>query len=171
MKKMKVWDLGVRLSHLAFGVLVLGAFLTSEEDESTPLHMRLGLILLGTVLFRVVWGFVGPRYARFRQFVRSPREVMKALREMVRGAPAHFVGHNPVGAVMVVTLLLALLTVTVTGVALSQGPEWTGALAISKSAAEGLKEVHEVAACHPGADQGAFSEHQVKIPRDAPAPR
>jgi cytochrome b len=146
MKKVKVWDLGVRLSHLAFGVLVLGAFLTSEEDESVPLHTRLGLILLGTVLFRVVWGFVGSRYARFSEFVRSPREIKDALRAMIRGAPRHFVGHNPVGAVMVVTLLATMLVVTVTGIAITQGPEWSGALQLSKSAAEGIKEVHEVAA-------------------------
>ena len=126
MKRVKVWDIAVRGSHLLFGVLVLAAFLTSEEDDSTPLHTRLGLVLFGVVLFRLVWGFVGSRYARFSEFVRSPREVMAALRQMVKGAPKHFVGHNPVGAVMVVTLLATLVTVTVTGILLSQGPEWSG---------------------------------------------
>ncbi len=146
MKRVKVWDIAVRGSHLLFGVLVLAAFLTSEEDDSTPLHTRLGLVLFGVVLFRLVWGFVGSRYARFSEFVRSPREVMAALRQMVKGAPKHFVGHNPVGAVMVVTLLATLVTVTVTGILLSQGPEWSGPLLMSKSFAHGVKEVHEVSA-------------------------
>jgi mono/diheme cytochrome c family protein len=65
---------------------------------------------------------------------------------MVRGAPRHFTGHNPVGAVMVVTLLAALLTVTVTGILISQGPEWSGPLLMSKATAHGIKEVHEFAA-------------------------
>ncbi|MDP1821684.1 MAG: DUF1924 domain-containing protein [Archangium sp.] len=146
MKKTKVWDLAVRLSHLLFGVLVLGAFLTSEEDDFIPIHTRLGLVLLGVVLFRVVWGFVGTKHARFADFVRSPKEVLEALRGMMRGQPGHFVGHNPVGAVMVVTLLATLVTVTVTGIIVSQGPEWSGPLLMSKSVAHSVKEVHEAAA-------------------------
>lgn len=146
MKRVKVWDLAVRTSHLLFGVLVLGAFFTADEDATIALHTRLGLVLLGVVLFRVAWGFVGSRYARFAEFVRSPREVLAALRAMARGAPQHFVGHNPVGAVMVVALLVTLLGVTVTGVVVSQGPEWSGPLQLSRGAAHAVKEVHEAAA-------------------------
>lgn len=146
MKEVKVWDVAVRGSHLAFGLLVLGAFLTSEEDTSVALHTRLGLVLLGVVLFRVVWGFVGSRHARFSDFVRPPREVIAALKDMVRGAPKHVLGHNPVGAVMVVALLTTMLAVTMTGIIISQGPEWSGPLALSKSTAHFVKEVHEAAA-------------------------
>lgn len=146
MKQVKVWDIAVRASHLLFGVLVLGAFLTSEEDESTWLHTRLGLVLLGVVLFRVVWGFVGSRYARFAEFVRSPREIRAALRDMARGAPKHFLGHNPVGAMMVVTLLVMMVVVTLTGIVIAQGPEWSGPLAMTKATAHLVKEVHEAAA-------------------------
>jgi cytochrome b len=146
MNKVKVWDLAVRLSHLLFGVLVLGAFLTSEEDDLVPVHTRLGLVLLGVVLFRVVWGFVGSRHARFADFVRSPRVVLAELRTMIRGKAGHYLGHNPVGAVMVVTLLAMLVVVTVTGIIVSQGPEWSGALLMSKDAAHAVKEVHEATA-------------------------
>jgi cytochrome b len=146
MNRIKVWDLAVRASHLLFGVLVLGAFLTADEDESTPLHARLGVLLLGVVLFRLVWGVVGTKHARFSDFVRPPREVLAALGAMLRGAPRHFLGHNPVGAVMVVTLLGAMLVVTVTGVAVSLGPEWSGPLALSSGAAHAVKELHEGAA-------------------------
>ena len=146
MKKTKVWDLAVRLTHLLFGVLVLGAFLTSEEDDLVPIHTRLGLVLLGVVLFRVVWGFVGTKHARFGDFVRSPKVVLESLRAMIRGKPIHSLGHNPVGAVMVVALLATLLTVTLTGIVVSLGPEWSGPLLISKSLAHGVKEVHEAAA-------------------------
>lgn len=146
MKKVKVWDAAVRLGHLLFGVLVLGAFLTAADDATIGLHTRLGVVLLGVVVFRLAWGVVGSRYARFAEFVRSPREVLAALRAMARGAPKHFIGHNPVGAVMVVTLLATMLLVTLTGLLVSQGPEWAGPLAMSHRTAEALKEVHEVAA-------------------------
>jgi len=146
MKKVKVWDLAVRLSHLLFGVLVLGAFLTSEEDSFIPIHTRMGLVLLGVVLFRLVWGFVGSKHARFRDFVRSPRVVLEELRAMRRGKPGHYLGHNPVGAVMVVALLTTLVVVALTGLLVSQGPEWSGPLLISKSTAHAIKEVHEAAA-------------------------
>jgi cytochrome b len=98
------------------------------------------------VLFRIVWGVVGTKHARFSDFIKPPREVFAALQSMVRGAPRHFLGHNPVGAVMVVALLAAMLVVTLTGVAISLGPEWSGPLVLSRQVAHGLKEVHEVAA-------------------------
>jgi cytochrome b len=146
MKQVKVWDLTVRLTHLLFGALVLGAFLTAEEDSNTRLHTRLGLILLGLVIFRVVWGFVGTKHARFTDFVRSPTEVVKALGAMIRGRPGHFLGHNPVGAVMVIALLVALLTVAVSGVLIALGPEWSGPLTMSKATGHAIKELHEGAA-------------------------
>lgn len=146
MERVKVWDPAVRLSHLAMGVLVLAAFLTSEEDERLPLHMRVGLLVLGVVVFRLVWGFVGTRHARFADFVRGPRAILEAARAMARGAPKHFLGHNPVGAVMVLTLLATLAVVAGTGLALGLGPDWDGPLALSKPALRGLKEVHEGAA-------------------------
>jgi cytochrome b len=144
--RLKVWDVIVRGTHLLFAALVLGGFLTSDDDENTVLHTRLGLVLLGLVLLRVSWGFVGSQYARFSQFVRSPRVVIAELKQMSRGTPGEYVGHNPVGAVMVVALLVALLVVTVTGLLVALGPEWSGPLAMSKALAGGVKELHEVAA-------------------------
>lgn len=148
MKRVKVWDIAVRLTHVALGCLVLGAFLTSEEDDTVPLHTRLGLVLLGVVLFRLVWGFVGSRHARFKDFVKSPREVLAAARAMVRGKPETHLGHNPVGGVMVVALLATLFTIAATGIVVAMGPEWNGALTgvLSKSSAHAVKELHEGAA-------------------------
>ncbi len=146
MKRIKVWDLVVRGTHLLFAGLVLAAFLTSDADENTVLHTRLGLVLLGVVALRVIWGFVGSGPARFASFVRAPRAVAAELKNMIRGKPNEFVSHNPVGAVMVVALLVALVVVTSTGVLIALGPEWSGPLVISKTLASGLKELHEVSA-------------------------
>ncbi len=148
MKRVKVWDVAVRVSHVALGSLVLAAFLTADEDDTVPLHTRLGLVLLGVVLFRLVWGFVGSPHARFKDFVKSPREVLAAARAMVRGKPESHLGHNPVGGMMVVALLATLFTIAATGIVIASGPEWNGALAgvLSKSSAHAVKELHEGAA-------------------------
>lgn len=146
--KVKVWDLAVRAGHWAMGALVLGAFLTAGEDEATPLHTRLGLALLGIVVFRLVWGFVGSRHARFRDFVRSPRTVVAYTRQYVRGRPGRHLGHNPLGGVMVMAMLGTLAVVTLTGVATVLGPEWDGPLAglLSEDTADAVKELHEASA-------------------------
>ncbi len=147
-KRVKVWDLAVRLGHWAMGGLVLAAFLTTEDDASTPLHTRLGLALLGLVVFRVVWGFVGSTHARFTDFVRSPQQVLTYVRAYVKGRPPGHVGHNPLGALMVVTLLATVLVVTLTGLFTALGPEFGGPLSalLSKDGAHAVKEVHEAAA-------------------------
>ncbi len=146
MTKIKVWDAAVRIGHWAMGALVLGAFLTAEQDDWTSVHTRLGLVLLGIVVFRLVWGVVGSKHARFKDFVRSPRTVLAYARQYVRGKPPHVLGHNPLGAVMVLALLATLLVATLSGVAMYLGPEWDGPFAalISHDLAEGLEEVHEV---------------------------
>lgn len=147
-KKLKVWDLAVRLGHWAMAALVLGAFLTADEDETLPLHMRLGLLLLGIVAFRLVWGFVGSRHARFSDFVRSPRAVLAYARQYVRGRPGRHLGHNPLGSVMVLALLGTLLLVTVTGLLTALGPEFDGPLSamFSRQGAHAVEEVHEASA-------------------------
>lgn len=143
--KVKVWDLAVRIFHWGVALLVLAAFLTSEEDESIPLHTKAGLAVLGAVVFRVAWGIWGSPHARFKAFVRSPREVLAYAREFVRGRPPVHASHNPLGGMMVVALLLTLLATALTGALTYAGPEWGGALAASLTKGQGkaLKELHE----------------------------
>lgn len=145
MKRVKVWDLAVRLFHGALMVLVALAFFTSEEDETTWLHAWLGLGVLGLLLFRVAWGFTGSPYARFSAFVRGPRAVLAYARAYVRGRPPLHLSHNPLGAVMVLALLAILGGVTLTGLLVYLGPEFGGPLSpwIGRSAADALMETHE----------------------------
>ena len=107
-----VWDLPVRLFHWLTVLSFAGAWLTAESERWRLLHVTLGYTLGGLVAFRLLWGLVGSRHARFASFVRGPRAVLRNLAAMVRGQPEHHVGHNPVGALAIVAMLgLAVLIV------------------------------------------------------------
>jgi len=101
-----VWDLPVRVAHWALVLAVAGCWATHYAGvEWFAWHRRLGYVVLVLAAFRVVWGLVGTRHARFATFVRGPGAVLAYLRE--RGRPA--VGHNPLGALSVIALLGLLL--------------------------------------------------------------
>lgn len=145
MRQVKVWDPFVRIFHWGLALAVLGSFLTSEKDRLVHLHARIGLVVLGLVMARVAWGFVGSPAARFSSFVRGPRAVLEYAREMVRGRPSLHRSHNPMGGAMVVALLAVLLGLAATGALSYAGPEFGGPLAghLARRSAHDLKEVHE----------------------------
>lgn len=99
-----LWDWPVRLCHLGFIMLVPLQWWTWREGHM-DWHVRLGLVLLGLVLFRFLWGFAGSETARFRQFLRGPG----AIRAYLAEGRWHGVGHNPLGGLSVLAILLALL--------------------------------------------------------------
>ena len=98
----RVWDLPVRLFHWSLVLLVPALWWTAETDRMDT-HMLLGEIMLGLLLFRLLWGVLGSSTARFASFVKGPRAVLRYLRGGARG-----LGHNPVGGWSVVLMLLAL---------------------------------------------------------------
>lgn len=96
-----VWDLPTRLFHWALVVCVVGAFITAKLGGNWMVwHGRFGITALGLLAFRLVWGFIGPTYARFAQFVRGPRTILAYLKGQWHGQ-----GHNPLGALSVLALL------------------------------------------------------------------
>jgi cytochrome b len=98
--RIRVWDLPTRLFHWTLAALVVASFAT-VKNGAMVWHERLGYAALALVLFRIVWGFVGGRYARFASFVRGPGAVLGYLRAAVPQSP----GHNPLGALSVLGLL------------------------------------------------------------------
>jgi cytochrome b len=136
--RIEVWDLPVRLFHWLLVFCFAGAFLTSEQDAWRAVHVTLGYTAAGLVLFRLIWGLVGGRYARFSQFVRGPGAVLRYLRTLLSGQPEHHTGHNPAGAWAILALLAGVLAVTASGWALytEQGGEWLEEL--HEALAEGL---------------------------------
>lgn len=110
-----VWDAPVRVFHWLAVLSFALAWLTSDSERWQLVHVTAGYTLAGLVAFRVLWGLVGTRHARFTDFVRGPRAVWDYLRSLATGRPQHHAGHNPAGALAIVGLLgLALLT-TLTG--------------------------------------------------------
>ena len=111
MQKILVWDWPVRLGHwLMVGGFIL-AWLTSESETFRLLHVISGATVLAVATFRLPWGFIGSRYARFVDFVRGPRAVKNYAAGLLKLEPAHHVGHNPAGGWAIVLLLgLGILT-------------------------------------------------------------
>lgn len=102
MRRIRVWDLPTRVFHWALAFSVFGAFISVKIGGNAMIwHGRFGLAVLALLLFRLVWGFVGPEHARFRSFVRGPAAVLA----QIRGKLPHVVGHAPLGALSVLALI------------------------------------------------------------------
>lgn len=106
MPKILVWDWPVRLGHWLMAGAFIVAWLTSESETWRLVHVIAGSTVLAVALFRVPWGFIGSRYARFVDFVRGPLAVKDYLASLLRLEPEHHVGHNPAGGWAIVVLLI-----------------------------------------------------------------
>ena len=111
--KVRVWDPLVRVFHWGLVAAFATAWLTA--DELQPVHEVAGYTVAGLVAFRLVWGLIGSRHARFAQFLKGPGETLGYLGDMTRGRERRYLGHNPAGAVMIVALLVTLSGTAFTG--------------------------------------------------------
>lgn len=129
-----VWDLPVRVFHWVLVLSFAGAYITAESERWRDLHVLLGYTAGVLVVFRLIWGLVGTRYARFASFLYRPAELVAYLRSLLARNPAHYVGHNPAGALAIFGLLALLAATVLSGWAafVEVGPGW-------------LEEVHEFA--------------------------
>jgi cytochrome b len=130
-----VWDAPVRVFHWLMVASFAGAYLSAESERWRMLHVTLGYTMAGLVAFRILWGLVGTRHARFASFVRGPAAVARYVGALLRGRPERHAGHNPAGALAIVALLGLALAVTASGWATFNqlGGDW-------------LEELHEAVA-------------------------
>ncbi|WP_422022339.1 cytochrome b/b6 domain-containing protein [Pyruvatibacter mobilis] len=112
-RTVKVWDPLVRLFHWSLVVSFAVAWLTADEWD--VLHEWAGYAAAALIGFRLLWGLAGPRYARFRQFIRPPHAALDYIRASIRGDEPRYVGHNPAGAMMIVGLIVAMAGTALTG--------------------------------------------------------
>ena len=113
MQEIKVWDLLVRILHWSLVAAVVGAWLTRDGED--PRHVQLGYAALSIVAIRIVWGFVGSRYARFTDFVHSPRATAAYLKDVALHREPRHTGHNPLGGWMIMVLLATIAGICITG--------------------------------------------------------
>ncbi len=141
----RVWDWPVRIVHWAMVLLLITLLMTAWiGGDAMTWHMRAGEAMLTLVLFRVVWGFVGTRYARFSSFLRGPRTVIAYARSILTPPREPHIGHNPLGGWMVIALLLALLFQTATGLFTNDDVLTDGPLVrlITKDLSDTLSSLH-----------------------------
>ena len=127
-KLKRVWDVPVRVAHLAFIAGIAGAWLT-RGAELADWHAVFGYTALTAALFRIVWGFVGPAHSRFANFAYSPQAALRYIGDAMRGAARHYTGHNPAGSWAVYALLALIVATCVTGMIASAGMHALGPLA------------------------------------------
>jgi cytochrome b len=154
-----VWDLLVRLFHWTLVVAFCAAYFTQGEPFEAlqdqmdgewlqTVHVWAGYTIASLLLFRLLWGFTGPRHARFGDFVRGPGVVFAYVKDVLTlRAPRHL-GHNPAGGAMIVVLLLSLTCAVAAGLALYGADKGLGPLAgwladASDSTVDAIKETHE----------------------------
>ena len=100
-EKHLIWDLPLRIFHWGFAVTILACWYTAEQGvDLVEIHMQLGFAALTLIAFRILWGLIGPKHARFSQFFPSPKILISYLRSS--NTKKTTPGHNPLGALMVI---------------------------------------------------------------------
>lgn len=130
----RVWDPLVRVFHWSLATTVLTAYFVTQDDK---IHENAGYLALGLVGLRLVWGFVGTRYALFSEFVRRPAVAIGYLRDLTRGRARRYLGHNPAGGWSILALLLLVAVVAISGILMNTDRFWGDPL---------VEDIHNVSA-------------------------
>ena len=143
MRRMKVWDLPVRVFHWALVALILAAWVTQYLNRM-DIHMWIGEWILALLLFRIVWGFVGSDTARFSRFLRSPWAALRHLAHLRRREPDREIGHNAAGGWMVLVMLGLLGLQAGTGLFSNDDSDTEGPLMhlVGKDQSDWLSHIH-----------------------------
>ena len=150
MQKIKVWDLPLRLFHWLL-VATVGLSFYTMKTEGAPfdfpvnIHAQAGYVTLGLLVFRWVWGLAGSHHARFWNFLYPLRTTLGYLRDLLPGRQrAHYAGHNPLGGLAVMGLLLSLSVQAVSGLFLSDDIFFTAPLysSVSSDVSSLMRRVH-----------------------------
>ncbi|MDU0353066.1 cytochrome b/b6 domain-containing protein [Paraglaciecola aquimarina] len=116
MQKRLVWDLPVRLFHWILAISLVVQWFTAEVIENAmDFHFYLGYFILGLIIFRLIWGFIGTKYAKFSSFIAGPKAMLAYLRALMNREDTSTIGHNPVGGLMLPLVLTLVGIQAVTG--------------------------------------------------------
>ena len=146
LSQIKVWDSLVIFFHWSLVSAFFIAYIT--EEDFLLVHSWAGYLILALLSVRFIWGFIGTRYARFKDFVYSPENVIRFLKDTLRFRAKRYIGHNPAGGAMIILLMISLLITTISGVLLFGAEEHAGPVAHWFTSTGGfwgdaLEELHE----------------------------
>jgi cytochrome b len=108
----RVWDPLVRILHWALAILVIGNLI---NEEGRVYHCWMGYTASAIVIIRIVWGLIGSRHAKFSDWFPTPHKLITYTRLKLKGQAPRYIGHNPMGAVMMLVLLFLVLNQGLTG--------------------------------------------------------
>ena len=142
----KVWDPLIRVFHWALVLAFFIAYITEEDFLS--IHTFAGYSVLGLILFRIIWGLIGSRHARFSDFTYSVKEIKTFLKNTLQLKAKRYMGHNPAGGAMILLMLVSILITTFSGIVVYGAEEQAGPLAslFTQSHSfwgEAFEEIHE----------------------------
>lgn len=145
--RIRVWDLPIRIFHWVLVLLVISLFVTGKLGGNwLEWHRRAGFSVLGLVTFRIIWGFVGSYHARFVNFVRGPKTISAYVKSLMRKDSTRHAGHNPLGALSVVSMLGVLLLQGLMGLFANDDLMLEGPYAkfVSKAVSDQLTTFHKL---------------------------
>jgi cytochrome b len=139
MYRLRIWDLSLRIFHWAFAVAVLGAIASNMLDWM-EIHSYCGYSALVLVVFRCIWGLVGPTHARFSHFIPSASE----LQAFIKNQQTQRLGHNPLGALSVIAILIVILLQAISGLFVDNEVDFKGPLNryVSSQMVDYMNQIH-----------------------------
>jgi cytochrome b len=145
-EKRLIWDLPLRLFHWLFALSIVASYVTAKLGfDWMQWHFYLGYWTIGLLVFRILWGIFGPRHARFTSFIHNPSAIWLYLKGMFNPDSKRSIGHNPVGGLMVLLMLLLVAVQAGTGLFTTDAVVWAGPYnpSVSESTASFLSTVHD----------------------------
>jgi len=143
-EKRLVWDLPLRLFHWLLVASMVASYVTAKFIDDRQWHFYVGYGTLGLLVFRILWGFFGPRHARFANFIRSPSAIWLYFKGLFTRGSALSIGHNPAGGLMVLVMLVLMVIQAGTGLFTTDAVIWAGPYnpSVSEGTASILSTVH-----------------------------
>jgi cytochrome b len=127
MKEKLVWDIPVRLFHWLLVLCLFGQWLTAEVlEDAMDIHFNIGYFTLGLIIFRLIWGFVGTKYAKFSSFIAGPNSMLAYLKSVISKQHTLSVGHNSVGGLILPAVIILVGLQAISGLFTSDDIVYSG---------------------------------------------
>lgn len=141
-----IWDLPIRIFHWAITILIGFSWYCVEIAEDMDKHFISGYCVLTLLIFRILWGFLGTHYVKFRNFFYKPAEIKNYIKSFFSRDASHYPGHNPLGSLSVIMLLTLLCVQAVTGLFSNDEDYYFGPLSdyVPTKVSDTLSEVHHI---------------------------